>query len=550
MPRDDDSTEDEEEEHDSSQSGSDDAEVPPDVQLGEQDHAELEAGAPAKKKRAPPVPREFTEVNRWIIEDFGQEGVHKLVLDQLAALEADGGGFDGLVRHSDRSDQYGGWTSRRKWATNQGFTTNTVLGCPFSRDTGCKCEVKIVQTPAQIVMFVCNLHSREDHSAERSKRKYLKAKDRCLIKTLVQVAPHSNASDLLRNVQNSPTKKIDHRLKKSIARQIRKERKSVNTVILGGVELDTTLGALSRVTDAVWLGTAVSKHQSGTKCIELHQVYVIGRQFDAADRMVMISVATPFSLMNIFRAVGTGYSVMIQGDVTGKASSSALNKLRFGFTRLGGHTVPWTDTLIPADTESEQAYTQAFKVANMAVRALVNLPNCQKASCEFCECIADLLRNGTIRACVEGRPYMQLNELPISKALGDNHTGWQNFVRKVLGIDPNVCNTHATAIGKQNGSQRTHFHDPNTYEKWYVYVCRIKDVSFEEPGFHMQVLLCDWLRLQGEDEAADWQTEYWMGPRGRWMAGNGGIAMQENQQGLESNWRWDRQSISGGRQVI
>jgi hypothetical protein len=152
-------------------------------------------------------------------------------------------------------------------------------------------------------------------------------------------------------------------------------------------------------------------------------------------------------------------------------------------------------------------------------------------------------------SCLDGRPYREDNELPISKALGDNHLGWQNFVRKILRIDPNVCNTHASGIGAQNGSQREHFVDPDVYEKWYLYVCRIKDVSFEEAGEHLQGMLADWLRLKGEEAAAVWQEKYWMGPRGRWLAGNGGIAMQENNQGIESGHRWDRQSISGGRQV-
>ena len=80
----------------------------------------------------------------------------------------------------------------------------------------------------------------------------------------------------------------------------------------------------------------------------------------------------------------SSFQVMIQGDTTMKASSLAFNKLRFGFTRLGGHTAMWTETLIPAETESEQAYTQAYKVSNQATRALLALECCECPSCEFC----------------------------------------------------------------------------------------------------------------------------------------------------------------------
>ena len=54
---------------------------------------------------------------------------------------------------------------------------------------------------------------------------------------------------------------------------------------------------------------------------------------------------------------------MLQGDVTGKASSLALNKLGLGLNRLGGHYSPWTSTLIPAEQESEETYTNAYKIS-------------------------------------------------------------------------------------------------------------------------------------------------------------------------------------------
>ena len=38
---------------------------------------------------------------------------------------------------------------------------------------------------------------------------------------------------------------------------------------------------------------------------------------------------------NIFQAVGSGYAVQLQGDVTFKASKAAPNKLGFGVKMLG-----------------------------------------------------------------------------------------------------------------------------------------------------------------------------------------------------------------------
>jgi len=232
--------------------------------------------------------------------------------------------------------------------------------------------------------------------------------------------------------------------------------------------------------------------------------------------------------------------VTLQGDSTGKASSAAFNKLRFGITRIGGHTSTWTDTLIPAEPESEAAYTQAYKVSSSALRALLSLTCCECADCESCAILGEIQNHPTVRACMAGPPYKNDKELPVSKVLGDGHAGWLNFVRKVLKLAANLCNTHATAIGAQNGTQRVHFTTQESYDGWYKYVCRIKDISFEEPGHHVQTMLHDWLLMQGQEQAAEWQKQWWGGARGRWLLGNGSISGIANNQGLESSWNWDR----------
>jgi hypothetical protein len=46
-------------------------------------------------------------------------------------------------------------------------------------------------------------------------------------------------------------------------------------------------------------------------------------------------------------------------------------------------------------------------------------------------------------------------------ALGDNSAAWQKFARETLGLEANVCQTHATAIAANNGSHKKFFDDIN-----------------------------------------------------------------------------------------
>ena len=65
-------------------------------------------------------------------------------------------------------------------------------------------------------------------------------------------------------IANVCTVIFDRTLKKSVARQIRKERQSLTTVTLEGVEVDNTLGSLAQLSNELWFGTALSKHKRGS----------------------------------------------------------------------------------------------------------------------------------------------------------------------------------------------------------------------------------------------------------------------------------------------
>jgi hypothetical protein len=169
--------------------------------------------------------------------------------------------------------------------------------------------VKIVSSGKTVKLFVAAPHTPDDHSEDKNKLKFLTPRQKKLIHDAVRIAPHQTATDLIRNVQESPTKQIHHRLKHSVARQIRKERKQMNKITLGGIELDDSLGTLRQDTDVFWFGKALEEHRAGN-CLDMFQPYIIGRQFDADDRLVIMSVSTPFDLLNIMRALATGFQVL------------------------------------------------------------------------------------------------------------------------------------------------------------------------------------------------------------------------------------------------
>ena len=192
-----------------------------------------------------------------------------------------------------------------------------------------------------------------------------------LIASAVKLAPLQTSGELISNVQDSPTKHIDAKLKGSVTRLVRKERKNITKIQLEGVTIDNTIGCLAALSESLWFGTAVQAHVQG-QCLDLHKVYIIGRQILASDRTVFLTFANTFDLLNLFRSVASGYNTQLCGDVTSKASQAALNKLEFDVNMLGSSFAPLSYTLIPAECETADAYREAYRATKAAVPRVIS----------------------------------------------------------------------------------------------------------------------------------------------------------------------------------
>ena len=510
---------------------------------------EEEHQPPPKKKRAAPEQRQWTEVNRWHHSDSTPEEIIGYIRSDLNELNRNAGIQDLPGSHKDRKDVYGNFQFRRTWRTSSDLVTNTIVNCPLLRRCGCQCQAKIVEQPTQTLLFISNSHTAADHVSQKDTAKFLSHQQKVLISSAVKLAPLQTSGELIRNVQDSPSKKIDAKLKASVTRLVRRERQNITKIQLDGVTVDNTLGSLSALSDSLWFGNALDQHKAGN-CLDVHKVYIIGRQILAADRTVFFTFANVFDLLNLFRSVASGYDTQLCGDVTAKASQAALNKLGFGVNMLGSSFAPLSYTLIPAECESAAAYREAFRATKAAIRRVITLPACDKAECTTCKYITQLREHETVACCLSSPPYRTDKELPISYALGDNSSAFQKFVTEELRIEANVCQTHATAIAKNNGAHRGYFDSTDNYEEFYDFVCRIMKCSYEGAGLRLQELLVSWMRSVHENRAAEWFQQHWCGPiKGRWLLANGGIAITANNQPMESTWRWDRVFNSQGYQV-
>ena len=139
-----------------------------------------------------------------------------------------------------------------------------MLQCPLVDRCSCLCEVKLAINADQTIMYVTDEHTAENHAKEKDISRHLSYEDQVLLRQAVQLAPMQSAGSLMRNIQDSPTKQIDYRLANPVKNFVRQERQSNTNFLLDSVEIDNTLGSLSRLSDQIWFPDALAEHRSGS----------------------------------------------------------------------------------------------------------------------------------------------------------------------------------------------------------------------------------------------------------------------------------------------
>ena len=116
---------------------------------------------PAKKKRSASEQREWTEMNRWDRNDSTEEDILVFIRSDLDELNSREGILHLSGSHKDCKNEYGDFQFRGSWTSGNDLIKNTIANCPLLRQCGCKCQAKIVQTPVQTILSICNSNQQQ-----------------------------------------------------------------------------------------------------------------------------------------------------------------------------------------------------------------------------------------------------------------------------------------------------------------------------------------------------------------------------------------------------
>ncbi len=123
----------------------------------------------------------------------------------------------------------------------------------------------------------------------------------------------------------------------------------------------------------------------------LHKPFVIRYSIDADHQAVdnvagiYIAVSSVWMLLNVCRALNSGWPLQIQADATYGICAEAVGLLGFGVNSLGAHIHLVGMAIIP-ESESTKLYTETWTAIREALHSLLtNFVFCPIHGCQCCE---------------------------------------------------------------------------------------------------------------------------------------------------------------------
>ena len=140
-------------------------------------------------------------------------------------------------------------------------------------------------------------------------------------------------------------------------RQVVKVRAQLTTEQLDEFKIDDSFGSLVRYAEGKWFTNLFHEHLNSENDFHLgmFDVFVIGKDLNAAKDIVYLNFSTLWHLCNILRNIAAGWIFQLNGDVTFKVCWRTVALLCLGVNSLGNvnNTICWA--IIP-EAESAEVF--------------------------------------------------------------------------------------------------------------------------------------------------------------------------------------------------
>ena len=182
----------------------------------------------------------------------------------------------------------------------------------------------------------------------------------------------------------------------------------------------------------------------------LHKPFVFRYSIDvdhqAVDNVagIFIAVSSVWMLLNVCRALNSGWPLQIQADATYGICAEAVGLLGFGVNSLGAHIHLVGMAIIP-ESESTKLYTETWTAIREALHSLLtNFVFCPIHGCQCCEAVRAAKEHDYTREMLDSEEFSRDKFIPVAHAGSDNSSAFRLFSRNELNLKADQCFSHLT----------------------------------------------------------------------------------------------------------
>ena len=180
--------------------------------------------------------------------------------------------------------------------------------------------------------------------------------------------------------------------------------------------------------------------------LSLHLPYVIGYSVDSSHQDIgksagiFIVLSNIWMLLNIGRALNSGWPLQIQGDATFTVCAEAVGVLGIGVNSLGASNHWLALAIIPEDRESAEMYKQTWiSISNAFHMLMTRYRKCYRAKCSVCEAVFSIKEQPHVQELLQDDDFNIRRILPVRLAGSDNSEAWRKFCREALNLPADQC---------------------------------------------------------------------------------------------------------------
>jgi len=409
----------------------------------DEDEEESASVASGKRRR---VSKEWTPLEEWDATQFLASELEAKILRVATERMEESGLVEWPSTRTKPGKSIGLWCLCKSYVKDLGQTTVETYYCPLKNRTNCPVQLRVTRSLTTVLVETSGGEHTQARCHAHDHSKNLTYKQRLAVAKVVKINPRATPTDIRRALHHmSPNGKLTPGQTRSVRSVVKIQKRITMAHLAGGAHVTSSYASIAAFGSGIWFGDILRKHNDEADPFHFsdpHQVFCIGNVApDAAGEEIFLNLATMWGILNIARALETGWPVCMSGDGTGRLCSKQITLISLGVNSIPARFNTLNYCIGPV--ENQDLFTQGWDGVKRTFLAVFRDWKCchmSYAHCQVCPLVTHFRSVKSVAEAVED------DEL-IHQAKSDNTDLFRNFAKSIGAVAlQDECHGHGESL--------------------------------------------------------------------------------------------------------